>query len=92
MNATSIPPERPKNPTHFGGEGLYESAGSGAAPPFDAPPSDPSDLSHRADRAGKRPTSALLAAVRRNTVPLVIALGGLIWLVASQRRRKRAAG
>ncbi|MBM0103230.1 DUF2934 domain-containing protein [Steroidobacter sp. S1-65] len=24
MKPTPVPPERPKNPTHFGGEGLYE--------------------------------------------------------------------
>jgi hypothetical protein len=69
MNATSIPPDRPRNPTHFGGDGLYDKSGVEEA----------TRLEHS--------MSSLLGKVRRNPLPIALALVGLAWMMVSTARR-----
>jgi hypothetical protein len=71
---STVPPERPVNPTHFGGDGLYEAdaqdAGAGSS-----------------QMSSQRSQSALWDFARRNHVPTVLAVGGFVWLLASLVRR-----
>jgi len=68
---SSIPPERPKDPTHFGGEGLY-------ATQTDTSPA-PSD-----ERGS---TASAWDFARRNHVPALIAVGGIALLLTALIRR-----
>jgi hypothetical protein len=97
---STVPPERPTNPTHFGGEGLYE-------PGADSP--DSLDTMHTiagADASSKEPLSEHLDSetnetlegvkdsqrpvwefARRNHVPTLLAIGGIAWLLVVLVRR-----
>lgn len=74
---SSATPERPTNPTHFGGAGLYE--------PQDRR-DDRDDASVNAVTA-QRSAGAFWEFARRNHVPAVLAVGGFVWLLVSLVRR-----
>lgn len=61
MKPTPVPPERPKNPTHFGGDGLYNEA----APLREAPESK-SDAS--ASGPGREPLDARMSPEQHNRI------------------------
>jgi hypothetical protein len=69
-------PDRPTNPTHFGGDGLY------------GPDAERSDTSapHRELRE-LRSADAFWGFAKRNHVPALLAVGGLVWLLVALVRR-----
>ena len=76
---STVPPERPVNPTHFGGDGLYESAAAtsdipdaGAAPSLKTP---------------QGAQGSFWEFAKRNHMPAVLAVGGIVWLLVSLVRR-----
>ena len=88
---SAVPPERPKNPTHFGADGLYEKA--------DAPESG-EDASLRvplAEHLGGETKESLEGEqgsqgstwelAKRYHVPAVLAVGGVVWLLTALVRR-----
>jgi len=85
---SSNPPEteRPRNPTHFGGEGLYESQGEDDASSMRVSLGDHLDSATRGELLAERADSALDFA-RRNWLPLLIAVGGIGLLVGALTRR-----
>jgi hypothetical protein len=84
---SSNPPEteRPRNPTHFGGEGLYESPSDDASS-LRVSLGDRLDSSTRRELLAERSDAALDFA-RRNWVPLLIAAGGIGLLIGALARR-----
>ena len=76
---STIPPEHPVNPTHFGGDGLYVPAADTSGSPGTG--ADPS--SNTAQNA----QSSFWQFAKRNHVPAVLAVGGFVWLLASLVRR-----
>ena len=75
---STAPPEQPVNPTHLGGEGLYESEAGTSKTPY---PADPS-LKAPQDSQG-----SFWDFARRNHVPAVLAVGGFVWLLVALARR-----
>jgi hypothetical protein len=89
---SNVPPERPTNPTHFGGDGLYDSAAQTADTSADASLKVP--LSEHLDRATigsleveQRSQGSMWASAKRNHVPALLAVGGLLWLLTTLVRR-----
>jgi hypothetical protein len=91
----SVPPERPRDPTHFGGEGLYEPL---ADTDKSADRGDDSSLKVALGEQLDAPmTDALGAArsrkdsmwdfARRKHVPALLAAGGVVWLLGVLIRR-----
>jgi hypothetical protein len=88
MNSTPNPPERPHNPTHLGGEGLYESTGMEQESSLKVRLGDHLDsVTRESMQMAQRSSSSALDFVRSNPIPVLLALGGLVWLLASRRRR-----
>jgi hypothetical protein len=85
---SSNPPEteRPRNPTHFGGEGLYEAQSDDDASSMRVSLGDHLDSSTRQELLAERADSAL-AFARRNWVPVLIAAGAIGLLVGAFTRR-----
>jgi hypothetical protein len=73
---SAVPPERPKDPTHFGGEGLYESQ-----------PEPPETPASEADSSEQGAGDSVWEFARRYHVPTVLAVGGIVLLIASLVRR-----
>jgi hypothetical protein len=81
---STVPPERPVNPTHFGGDGLYEPESA----PADGPEANAQDSGADSSLEGSQGAqSALWEFAKRNHVPAVLAVGGFVWLLASLVRR-----
>jgi hypothetical protein len=76
---STVPPEHPVNPTHFGGDGLYEPAADTSDSPDTG--ADPSSNTPQGAQ------SSFWQFAKRNHVPAVLAVGGLVWLLASLVRR-----
>jgi hypothetical protein len=88
MSSTPNPPERPHNPTHFGGEGLYESSGVEEESSLKVQLGDQLDeITRRSLQATQRSAGSMLDVVRSNPIPVLLAVGGLVWLLASRNRR-----
>ena len=93
MNSTTLTQEtlsqeRPQNPTHFGGEGLYDESAVQEAEPLKAPLGEQIDQATRQSiQAVNRTGQTLWNTVRRNPIPVALALGGLAYLFVSMARR-----
>jgi len=93
---SSVPPERPKNPTHFGGEGLYDAdtqRSDGSAMAGDAslrvPLGEQVDSATKDSLQGAQGTSgrSVWEFAKRNHVPALLAAGGIVWLIVTLLRR-----
>jgi hypothetical protein len=73
---STVPPERPTNPTHFGGDGLYESATAASE--------SAQEGSVERGQGSQRPAWEF---ARRNHIPALLAVGGIVWLLAALVRR-----
>jgi hypothetical protein len=71
---SAVPPERPKDPTHFGGEGLYETKESPAG-----------ETDAQAGEPGAQ--GSVWEFAKRNHVPALLAVGGIVWLIGALVRR-----
>ena len=88
MSSTPNPPDRPHNPTHFGGEGLYESTGMEQESSLKVRLGDHLDSVTRGSlQMAQRSSTSTLDFIRSNPIPVLLAVGGLAWLLASRRRR-----
>ena len=88
MSSTPNPPDRPHNPTHFGGEGLYESTGMEQESSLKVRLGDHLDSVTRGSlQRAQRSGTSTLDFIRSNPIPVLLAVGGLAWLLASRRRR-----
>jgi hypothetical protein len=83
----SPPPERPKNPTHFGGEGLYEAKGDDAS--LKVPLGEHVDNATKESLEGEQlpKSGSVWEFARRNHVPALLAAGGIVWLIATLVRK-----
>jgi hypothetical protein len=81
---SSVPPEQPVNPTHFGGEGLYESEAGTSGTAGTSAPDNGADPSVKSPQDSQSP---LWDFAKRNHVPAVLAVGGVVWLLVSLVRR-----
>jgi hypothetical protein len=82
MKPKAIPPQRPRNPTHFGGDGLYDESSvqgtepsadgldgvSGKLPPVQRPDAPESKSDASASGAGIAPVSAELPSGRHDRI------------------------
>jgi hypothetical protein len=89
---SNIPPERPKDPTHFGGEGLYGPQADASATADDdtlkVPLSEHLGSAEQGLAHGnRRPDDSAWAFAKRNHVPALLAIGGIAWLLAALIRR-----
>ncbi len=88
MNSTSIPPERQGNPTHFGGEGLYESTGTEEATSLKVRLGDHLDsMTQGSLQVARRSTGPMVDVLKQNPLAVALAVAGFVWLLTSQRRR-----
>ena len=71
MSSNASETGRPHNPTHFGGDGLYDQSRVAAG--------------GRSSRA-ERPAASTFDFVKRNPLPL-LAVGGLAWLLITLIRK-----
>jgi hypothetical protein len=84
-SGSTVPAERPTNPTHFGGEGLYE-------PEADKPRGgeDPSlkvPLSEHLSSTAQESLQSLEAPAKRYNLLTWAAVGGVVWLLIALLRR-----
>jgi hypothetical protein len=90
---SSVPPERPANPTHFGGTGLYEGAADKAGNGEDAeslkvPLSDHlSSTAQESPESGQGSQAAPQDTIKRYNVLTWIAVGGIVCLLTALVRR-----
>jgi hypothetical protein len=97
---SAVPPERPKDPTHFGGEGLYESKAETPETPGSGVDSLKVPLSEHveggtteslaAEQGAQREQDAqnsMWEFAKRNHVPALLAVGGIVWLIGALVRR-----
>jgi hypothetical protein len=73
---STVPPERPTNPTHFGGEGLYESK-----------PDTQESLA--GGQIAERP---FWDFAKRNHLVTLAAVGAVVWMVRLLLRRSMGHG
>ena len=87
MSSTPNPPDRPHDPTHFGGEGLYESTGMEQESSLKVQLGDHLDsITRESMQMAPRSSTSTLDFIRSNPIPVLLAVGGLVWLLASRRR------
>jgi hypothetical protein len=89
---SAVPPERPKDPTHFGGEGLYESkaetAEGGQESSLKVPLGEHVQSATRESLAGDQSAQgSVWEFAKRNHVPTLLAVGGIAWLIGALVRR-----
>lgn len=88
MSPTPNPPERPSNAAHLEGEGLYDSTGMEQESSLKVRLGDHLDSFTRgALQTSQRGNTSALGFIRSNPIPVLLAVGGLVWLFASRRRR-----
>jgi hypothetical protein len=88
MSSNSPETERPRNPTHFGGGGLYDApSADDEASPMKARLGDHLDSSSRQELLTYRPVGAAPDFARRNRLPLLLAAGGIAMLLVALTRR-----
>jgi hypothetical protein len=87
MSSTPNPPDRPHDPTHFGGEGLYESTGMEQESSLKVRLGDHLDsITQESMQMAQRSSNSTMDFIRSNPIPVLLAVGGLVWLLASRRR------
>jgi hypothetical protein len=88
---SAVPPERPRDPTHFGGEGLYDNENEGSLKvPLDEQLDSATKQSlggETDERSGRSQSDAVWDFARRNHVPAVLAVGGVAVLLGMLIRR-----
>jgi len=88
MSSTPNIPERQNNPTHFGGDGLYDSTGVEEAGSLTVSIGEQLDSASRQSVAAlQRSASSILDYVRRNPVRVAIGAAGVAALLAAWSRR-----
>jgi hypothetical protein len=97
---STVPPERPANPTHFGGEGLYESKpdtaetwddGNGSAE--NASPDEHVNSAAQESRAGGPiGERSFWDFAKRNHLVTFVAVGGIVWMLRVLLRRSMGRG
>lgn len=93
MSSTPDPnaADRPHNPTHFGGEGLYESTGMEEESSLKVRLGEQLDsATRRSLQMAQSSTNSAVEFVRRNPVPVVLAIAGVALLVAAMSWRRSA--
>jgi hypothetical protein len=90
----SVPPERPREPTHFGGAGLYEpladtqkTADRADDPSLKVPLGDQVDGRTKDALQERSPKDSIWEFARRKHVPALLAAGGVVWLLGVLIRR-----
>lgn len=87
MSSTPNAPERPHDQTDFGGEGLYESTGMEQESSLKVRLGDHLDSVTRGSlQMAQRSSSSAFDFIRSNPIPVLLAIGGLVWLLGSRRR------
>jgi hypothetical protein len=81
---SAVPPERPANPTHFGGDGLYEPEAETSKSVNSA---EDASLKTKSQEREQGSESSFWELARRNHVPALLAIGGVVWLLVSLVRR-----
>jgi hypothetical protein len=97
---STVPPERPTNPTHFGGEGLYESKPDTAETLDDGNGSSENALpDEHVNSATQEPVPGGLIGERsfwdfakRNHLVTLVAVGGIVWMLRLLLRRSMGHG
>jgi hypothetical protein len=87
MSANPPETERPHNPTHFGGDGLYESAGNDDSGSLGVTLGDQLDSATRRALLNERGASTRDDYARRNRLPLLLVAGGIAALLVALTRR-----
>ena len=88
---SAVPPERPKNPTHFGADGLYEKADApktGESASLRVPLTEHLDSQTKESLEGEQGSQgSKWEAAKRYHVPTLLAVGGIVWLLIALVRR-----
>jgi hypothetical protein len=91
---STVPPKRPTTPTHFVGEGVYESGADSPDTSAGADASMKEPLSEHLDsetkeslQSAKGSQSPVWEVARRSHVPTLLAIGGIAWLLVVLVRR-----
>ena len=87
---STVLPERPTDPTHFGGNDLCEPkpGSTGVAEAAANPPKEPVEgVTKGSLQRAQHGEGSLWNFAKRNHLPTLIAVGGIIWLLASLVRR-----
>lgn len=89
---SAVPPERPENPTRFGADSLYESTPDAPETGEDAslkvPLTEHLDSETKQSLEGKQgPQSSIWDFAKRKHVPILLAVGGIVWLLTALVRR-----
>jgi hypothetical protein len=93
MNSTPNMPEHPHNPTHFGGNGLYDSSGVEQVAPLKEELREQLDSASRQSLESlQRSTNSILDYVRRNPMRVAIGVAGVAALLAAWSRRRTRYG
>jgi hypothetical protein len=97
---STVPPERPTNPTHFGGEGLYEpkpdtaetwDEGNGSS--VNAAPDEHVNTATQESLAGgQNAEHSLWDFAKRNHLVTLAAVGGIVWMLRLLLRRSMGHG
>jgi hypothetical protein len=97
---STVPPERPTNPTHFGGEGLYESKPDSAEAWDDGNGSSVNasrdehvnTATEKSLAGGQTGEHSLWDFARRNHLVTLAAVGGIVWMLRLLIRRSMGHG
>lgn len=87
MSTNSSDLGRPRNPTHFGGEGLYDASSVEDAGPLKVRLGDQMDGATRRSLLAEGPANSARSFIKRYPVATALALGSIGWLLVSLTRR-----
>lgn len=89
MSTNPSESERPHNPTHFGGEGLYEESSVAEAGPLKAPLGDQLDSATRQALESGETTSSPQSFMQRYRIPTLLVMGAVAGLLVMLARRSQ---
>jgi hypothetical protein len=96
MNSTPDALERPRNPTQFGGDGLYDSTGAVEHSDAEQGTSLKVQLGEHLDgatrgslQAAEGSASSIFEFARRHPISILVAVGGIAAIFAALNRRGR---
>ena len=97
---STVPPERPANPTHFGGEGLYESKPDTAETRDDgnsssenaSPDEHVNSATQESVAGGLIGERSFWDFAKRNHLVALVAVGGIVWMLRLLLRRSMGHG